>query len=132
MRATARPPEIGFPGPPSVPAGISNDEFNFQDSGRYRFKPGTARDFSYRCTYNTQSGMVASVVLRDAAAQAGQLGSLHLEGAGHAVRPPGHPSAHFRYRMNSIRAVAAGSLCRLAAYQRPAYQLASVQSAAKQ
>jgi len=61
--------EVGFAGLPSVQAGTSNeDEFNFKGSGRYRIKPGTAREFSYSCTYNTQSGVVTGVVLREAAA----------------------------------------------------------------
>ncbi len=44
----------------------SNEEFNFKGAGRYRTKPGTVREFSYSCTYNTHDGTVAGVVLREA------------------------------------------------------------------
>jgi len=61
--------EVTFSGPPSVQAGTSSgDEFNFKGAGRYRIKPAAMRDFSYSCTYNTQSGTVGGVVLREAAA----------------------------------------------------------------
>lgn len=64
--------EVSFAGPPSVQASTSsNEEFNFKGSGRYRIKPGAARDFNYSCSYNTHNGTVAGVVLREAAAADG-------------------------------------------------------------
>ncbi len=61
--------EVSFAAPPSVQASTSsNEEFNFKGAGRYRIKTGATRDFSYSCTYNTHSGTVAGVVLREAAA----------------------------------------------------------------
>jgi hypothetical protein len=61
--------EVSFAAPPSVLAGTSSDEeFNFKGTGRYRVKPGAAREFTYSCSYNKHSGTVAGVVLREVAA----------------------------------------------------------------
>jgi hypothetical protein len=58
--------EVSFPGPPSVQAGTSDkDEYSYKGAGRYRVKPGAARAFTYSCRYNTSTGVVAGVVLRD-------------------------------------------------------------------
>jgi hypothetical protein len=61
--------ELAFAGTPSRQPGAGDqDEFTLKGSGRYRVKAGTARAFSYSCTYNTRTSVVAGVVLRDAMA----------------------------------------------------------------
>lgn len=68
--------DLSFAGPPSVQAGTSDkDEFNFRGGGRYRLKAGTARGFSFSCNYNTQTGIVAGVLLRDDAVNDGAAAS---------------------------------------------------------
>jgi len=78
--------EVAFAGAPSRQAGAGDqDEFTLRGSGRYRLKPGTPRAFSYSCTYNTRTGAVAGVVLRDAGA--GDTSATRPAAAAKAIEP---------------------------------------------
>lgn len=59
--------EVSFNAPPAALAGSANvDDVLLRGAGRAR-SGGSARTFTYSCTYDTRANSVAGVVLRDAA-----------------------------------------------------------------
>jgi hypothetical protein len=59
--------EVSFNAPPSALPGVAEgSDLLLRGAGRAR-SGGTARTFTYSCTYDTGAGSVAGVVLRDAA-----------------------------------------------------------------